>query len=291
MKKSYFFIFGLLFFFSLQAEICTQEKKCTWGSPTLSCIGIDHTFGDGIGYCDGYTSVRYLSFPFCMTSKGNWNPFIDLRFHVFDDSQLAGNVGMGFRYMPCFKDYILGFNLFYDYRQSETCGCSFDFHQLGLGIEFLSCPIDIYLNAYIPFDNEKVMCCCLFDDYSDAYYLERKLVQVGFPGVSLEFGRQFCCSPCIDTYISAQGYLFKETLCETAFGGLFRLNTFFKNFLFLEGIISYDPLFETNFQVKIGLNFCWGGKSCDRACCPAYRPIRRHEIIVLNEFCKWKWNF
>lgn len=291
MRILSFFLFVLLFFSSIYAEICKIEKKYTWGSPTLSCLSFDHVFGSGIGYCEGYSSVRYFSFPFCMENKGKWAPFIDLRAHVFDNVQFASNAGLGFRYTPCFKDYTFGFNLFYDYRHSDICNHEFSFHQLGIGLEFLSCPIDIYLNAYIPIDSEKIMCYCVFDHYSDAYYLEKKLVQVAFPGFSLEFGRQFCCSPCFETYVGAQGYLFKETLCETAFGGLFHLNTFFKKFLFIEGIISYDSLFETNFQAKIGLNICWGGRSCTQECCPSYRPIRRHEIIVLDEFCKWKWNF
>jgi len=272
----------LLFFLSFcSATLFAQDVKAT---PTY-LIG-SHTFGEGVGYDSGFSTIEALSFlTFC---KRNYWPFLDLQFHFFDDRQIAGNAGIGFRHCLYNSPRIIGFNAYYDFRRSEMGNW---YNQVGFGFEIFSSCFDFRFNAYIPFDREHVTELCVFDQYADGYVVRKKLIETAFRGFSLEFGAPFCLSDCIFSYFSLGGYFYKDTLCETAMGGYLKNFFYFKDVFFLEGRVSYDPLFETRFQGRVGISIPIG--KCYQKCgnCLQYWPVYRSNIIVLDEFCKWKWDY
>ena len=60
--------------------------------------------------------------------------------------------------------------------------------------------------------------------------------------------------------------------------------------------MSYDPVFKTRAQGEIALTFSFGGRvKKENNCLPSnadfMQAIQRNEIIVLDQFCRWKWNF
>lgn len=247
---------------------------------------LSHTVGKGVGYDSGYTTVESTFFP-NLCKRCFWT-FTDLRFHIVNDGTVASNLGMGIRYQPCNFSQIFGFNVYYDFRRSDR---KFNYNQIGFGFEILSCCYDFRVNAYIPFDRERIIDYCVFDQYEDGYVIRRKEVENAFRGFSVEFGRPFCFSICNYTYFALGGYFFKENICHTSLGSYFRSLVFVKNYLFFEGKISYDALFKTRLQGKIGLSIPLGRCSYKRGSCPQYQPVYRNELIVLDEFCKWKWNY
>ncbi len=93
--------------FSLHADaaIANEDEGCSVG-PQRSSIEFSHREPGGIGYPDGYTSMRY----FGATPLGSQSfiPFLDLRAHLFNSAKWAANAGRGARYV--FNSAALGFN-------------------------------------------------------------------------------------------------------------------------------------------------------------------------------------
>src|SRR4051812_21635157 len=57
-------------------------------------VDVRHTESKGVGYNDGYTTLEGFGI---YDHNSYFMPFLDLRGHVFNDGQLAGNVGLGER--------------------------------------------------------------------------------------------------------------------------------------------------------------------------------------------------
>ncbi len=72
--------------------------------------------GKGIGYRKGYTSLGLL-YNFEDTSNKTIQPYIDARCHYFNDNRWATNLGFGARYFSLTQQNLLGWNIFYDFRQ------------------------------------------------------------------------------------------------------------------------------------------------------------------------------
>lgn len=284
INKLLFFLFSFL----IIIFFCNSRLSAScFTNP--SCIYLDHTFGKGIGFDEGYTTIEYMTFPSWLCCKNNFWTFVDARLHVFDNGKLATNAGIGFRIQPRNYTSFFGFNVFYDFRQGSH---NFDYNQIGLGLEFLNCCFDLRLNSYIPIDSKNTIECCIFDDYQDGYFIKKDQVEAAFPGITLDVGKYICCSPSGSTYVQAGAYYYKRNKATTAFGGRFRVDVFVKNLFYFGGSISHDSQFDTRVSGRIGIRYCFGGSYCfDPVECLPNRPICRDELIILDNYCEWEWNY
>ena len=223
-----------------------------------STITLRHTGPEGIGYDSGYTTLDALFFPFSNAHE-LW-PFIDLRAHYFNNSEWAANAGLGFRYYSECGKRAYGIHGFFDYRSDDD----HDFHytQVGFGIEVLGQCYDVRVNGYFPIQSKNDILNCFFT-YPGDFFIDRKKFKAALAGFNLELGRYLCRSDCFQFYAAVGPYFYGGECCRTPFGGQFRVYLQYSNYITPCGIKQ---------QILS-------------------QPIRRNEIIVLDEFCKWKFNF
>ncbi|NGX39516.1 MAG: hypothetical protein KR126chlam1_00846 [Chlamydiae bacterium] len=295
-KKSLFFVLFLIG--TLLAPDQTHADECYSCDPCcedMLCIDslyltLRHIDPRGIGYDKGYTTLEALYFP-CL-DNACFHPFIDVRGHVFNDNEYAANAGVGVRYLPdpcC--NWVYGVNVFYDYRSDHDR--KLHFHQMGVGIEVLNdCCFDIRVNGYFPITTQKLVQRCTFDDFDGDFFMERKRYQNAFIGGNLEVGVPICTCWCwLDFYVAGGPYYYERD-CEDTFGGQVRLDAYICGCFRLGAMVSHDRLFNTRVQGVISYTFPLGG-TCVNDCgqCNVIRQVHRNEIIVLDEFCNWDWNF
>lgn len=101
-----------------------------------------HSQGAGVGYTHGYTTLEGFFAP--KREYKTWNPFLDLRGHVFNNSKFAANVGFGLRYIG--SSVAWGINGYYDYRNTSR----FHYNQVGAGLEAIGSFWSLRLNGYLP---------------------------------------------------------------------------------------------------------------------------------------------
>ncbi len=88
-----------------------------------------------------------------------WSPggtgllFLNPRTAIVDHDEQEGNLGIGYRQLLPKLDWILGANLYYDYRDTG----SFNYDQWGFGLELLSTWVDARANYYDPDDKRNVV--------------------------------------------------------------------------------------------------------------------------------------
>ena len=116
------------------ADACDLGTACRFSLSTRQ--------GKGIGYSEGYSSLDGFLTP-------NWQkpfqPFLDGRVHLFNNSRFAGNLGMGFRLMAL-DTWAFGINGYYDFRSEKSLSP----RQMGLGLEALNYNVDFRFNLYVP---------------------------------------------------------------------------------------------------------------------------------------------
>ncbi len=257
-------------------------------TPCIGSLTVRHIERGGVGYKEGYSTLEGLVFPIRSTNY-IW-PFLDLRFHRFDNNEIAANGGLGFRYNAFHNKIIFGLNTYFDYRSDHDH--RFHFPQIGCGFEMLSRALDLRVNGYFPLKKEKTIRHCVFDHYQGGFIMSRKKVEVALEGVDLEIGRSLRQTNLIDLYAAIGPYYYGGNACRHTIGGRFRLNLNIYDYFFIDGILSYDHLYKTKAQGQIRFNFpigCTSEKTRMRK--KLTQPIQRHEIIVLSKYCKWKKNF
>ncbi len=237
----------------------------------------------------GNDKLEGLIFPF--TSQKTVFPFLDLRGHVFNNGESAANAGIGLRIAPSTIDVLFGANVYYDYRFIRS-GASFN--QMGCGVELLGNRLDFRLNGYIPINTHKTLHTDLYDDYTDGYYILHKKYGSSMRGGNAELGCSFIKSKIVDLYSAIGPYYFTDHFLRNrhAFGGQFRLALTLAKYLSLEGLVTRDSLFKTRAQAQATLSLPIGCKkeqtNKDKR---LSQPIKRYEIIVLDNVNQWKWNY
>ena len=97
---------------------------CIEGRP--SHVEMRHREPEGIGYSTGYSTLQGFITP-------NWQrqfqPFFDVRGHMFNDGRTAANIGMGGRFAPG-DHWVFGLNSYYDFRDAKRLRS----HQIGVGL-------------------------------------------------------------------------------------------------------------------------------------------------------------
>lgn len=257
----------------------TNELPCRFYT------GFRHIEAKGVGYEKGYSTIESLVFP---VKSGGIYEFVDLRFHY--DNKIAANAGAGVRFIPCNNNYAYGLNAYYDYRR----GCHNDFHQLGIGAEFLSRCFDIRANGYFPVKDSATCSTCACTNYTNDYFIKRKKLEVAFRGGDLEVGELLLNRRCINLYAAIGPYFYQKCKgCKNnnIFGGRGRVVLAITRYLSLQGIITHDELFHTRVQGEIALHIPLGCGCCKEIRNFLAQPVVRHEMIVLDEECRWKWNY
>ena len=287
---------------ALSATLFSQKyydpKTCLEGSPSHASVG--HREHQGVGYNTGYTTVAGFLTP-------NWTrpfqPFLDLRGHIFNDGHFAANAGVGGRYS--INDYwSVGANVYYDFRDLTK----FNGNQIGPGMEILSKWADFRLNGYIPVGGSDFLYEPKFKDFkmNNAFFTHR--AEVALPNIQAEVGAPWNGAfGGMDFYFAGGSYyLFRRRLggfnFGNAWGGMARIAAKVYDGIDLGIDQFYDRIFHYNIQGYINFSYPLGPNTirktgsrwnrwyqrpeCNRDAINLARntqPVQRFEIIPVEE--------
>lgn len=240
---------------------------------------LGHTFGEGIGYSGGYTSVGLMVAPDFL--EGNSQTFLNLRGYRLSNKSYAGSIGIGQRY-PISR-MLIGGNVYYDYLHTHHG----TFNQFGLGAEVFTPKLNIYVNGYLPVGNKSRLAKrCIFDHYFDGFVMIKKQFNCVVSGLDLELEyfvvrRQgFELSAGVGTY-----YLKESKFNKSTVGGQFRLLADLTRF-FIEALVTSDGIYGTRVSGQLMLRIPLGSDSS------AYlQPVQRRGFIATQNRCCWDTNF
>lgn len=273
---------------------CFQKRCCNCYGPTY--LYVSHVEGDSIAFRNGYTSLGLFTVLGCQ--QCNFQPFIDVRGHIFNNGKKAANLGGGFRYFSCLRNSVYGVNAYYDYRE----GRSRDFHQIGVGLELLGPCWDLRVNGYLPIGKK------IGEDHAHKFpfnggqFAICRQRQEALTGFDAEIGKCFCiCLPqrcCIRElclYVAAGPYYYDSRSCaHNIWGGQARVALRKCCFDFEVGA-TYDPTYRSSAYARIAINIPFSWPCGESACCGCNyicEPVHRQEMIVLSkEHCSWRANF
>jgi hypothetical protein len=245
---------------------------------------------EGIGYPKGYATLEVLFAPYTLTRVV---PMVDVRGHHLYNDTYAGNVGLIGRYLPRHHCFIVGANIYYDFRE----GCMAFYNQIGCGMEILGRRWDFRFNAYVPLESKHESRCVF--DYPGGYFVDFKREEFALGGFNAELGYYFVKSNNFLLYAAAGPYNLSKNFDLNNWGGRVRLRPQFRDYLALELSVSYDHIFHTIFQGEIIVSvpfyqFYSKRNRIGPACIPdrqIYQPVQRFEIIPLKARGKTKKNF
>ncbi|MBS0585798.1 MAG: inverse autotransporter beta domain-containing protein [Verrucomicrobia bacterium] len=248
-------------------------------------IGLRHIEPKGIGYSKGYSTLDlfFTSLTFNQDIAG----FLDLRGHIFDNSYLAANAGVGLRYVG---SWILGANIYYDYRETKH----HNYNQIAAGLECLGEVVDFRLNGYFPFGSKESGYYGSAFDYFQGHYLYIKQSrEFALLGANAEVGFSFNALEEAPIYLAGGAY-FLNGNGHTAWGGKARASLSFMEYVKLEGSASYDTIFKWIGQGELTVSIPLGRKAKvqptkKRSCADqaillnkAVSPVSRSEIIPVD---------
>jgi hypothetical protein len=234
-------------------KVNNAAEKCRSPFQTMH-VGVRHTEARGVGYKHGYTTLEGFGIYDAHTSL---MPFVDLRGHIFDDGDFAGNVGIGARTYLSSMDYVLGAYLYYDVRSRTHRLLP---QQLSPGIELLGNRFEYRMNGYFPVGNDESRKY----DYKFAEFDEHSIIVKGkqqriMTGGDAEIGAHITQSTKYDVYAGVGPYYFTVS-DRSAWGGKVRLLGRFKQYVSFEASYSYDHLFKSIVQGTVGLSYPFGNK-------------------------------
>ncbi|MCK4934559.1 MAG: right-handed parallel beta-helix repeat-containing protein, partial [Simkaniaceae bacterium] len=207
----------------------------------------------------------------------NWDrvfqPFLDVRAHMFIDGRFASNQGIGMRFLPKSKQIAYGVNFYHDYRQTSNLNV----HQLGLGFDLLSHYVDFRANAYVPVANDKKTYSPEFYRFCGNSIEYKRRVKIAMPSANVELGAPIPGTFCrnFDLYVAGGAYyLFGKTVSQVSFddalGVKGRISAKIFDMLGLEFAISYDSVYRRRAQGMASISF----------------PLGRKKICMKKETCK-----
>ncbi|MFY7843265.1 MAG: inverse autotransporter beta domain-containing protein [Rhabdochlamydiaceae bacterium] len=240
-------------------------------------IEISHKEGRGLGYDQGYSSIKGFFIP-VNTLEDSFVPFIHMQGHLFKDLNPAFNLGTGIRYV---KDRILGVNAYYDYRQTSR----FSYDRMGLGLEFIGLKFDVHANAYLPLKNLKSVPY----DYRFSHFDEHSLFlketrEIPFKGFDCQIGALIDMGK-IPLYIGVAPYYLKSD-SQKAVGARILLKNFIQDHLSWHVNASYDAFFKGRFEGGVSLHLPAVHKKRAQTKKIRHRlvePVNRMEIIAVSE--------
>lgn len=225
----------------------------------LSRVNIRHREHHGVGWDKGYSSFTAFVMP-----KNNlfFIPFLDARLHVFNDGDIASNLGVGARFAPKKSAPIVGLNVYYDFREYS----SFSSHQASAGFEVLSSVVDFRASGYYPFSGKTKEEDVFFHTFKGNYALFKQEILYSLPCADAELGF-FLPEPMkqIKLYLAAGGYyLFKQHALHHQIGNApgfkARLSATPEDWISFNVEYTYDRLFKSRTNASINFNIPLGKK-------------------------------
>lgn len=289
MKKS-FLAFVLASFLSFNSASAVLNLFPNVQEPRFE---VGYAIGDFISVHRNYAEVGL----FLPVSFNTWQPFIDVTGYRFDNGKWASSAGLGIRKI-CNECSAIGVNAYYDYRRSDHRR---DFHQLGVGFEWLNKCWDIRVNTYFPVgDKNQTARFCKFD-IGDNFHATRRLNDYAYSGFDAEIGAPFLRYCGFDLYGAIGPYYYrnhhKHVKHRDFTGGFIRLELDWMTVFSIQLLASHDRVYRTNvqgiFAVAIPFDFfCFN--SCNENCgceCGITQAVQRNGIIQLDHCCNWTWNW
>ena len=227
------------------------QTSCIRGTP--SHASMRYRAPEGVGYRQGYGTVSGFLTP---NWQRNFQPFLDMRGHMFNDGRTASNVGIGSRFAT--GQWAFGANCYYDFRDARNLRA----HQIGPGLEVLNPYVDFRLNGYIPISNDTGKTPRRFAYASgNTLYIKQKAT-TALPNIGAEFGIPIP-GLVVDPYLSiGPYYLFEKHLlgkrCGASWGGMARLGVLIFDGISIGGEISYDREYKTRANGYASLSFPLG---------------------------------
>lgn len=264
----YFLLLPILVFAQSELPSAPANKKikslrdCGPGDPPMR-FGLRHIEANGIGYTEGYSTAElFLSSPY----SEDYRPFIDVRGHVFNNGKCAFNIGGGYR--TRWDKRIYGWNIYYDWRNTSRVR----YNQVGMGLEALGITWDFRVNGYVPVGATKSSWYHpIFDKFQgNQLYVNRKR-EFAMYGCNAEVAGRFPVGLGFEVVPAIGPYYFTNQ-GKNAVGGQFRFMAKYKDYVSLEGTVSYDTVFRDIYQGQIAIHFPFGKK----------REIRRDKSARLT---------
>lgn len=231
-------------------SICGNDENAIVAPPaepwTLRIEG-GYTVGRFMGFDRNYGEAGVFIAP---RTHVEWLPFVDLRGYLIDNGKRAFGVGLGLRSWDDCTNRAWGGNVFYNYQEAKFSA----FQRVGLGLESLGEDFDIRVNGYLVINGETKRGKLHTFHYPGDFIETCRIKEWAYSGVDAELGGYLCCGSCFRWYAGAGPYYFR-TDCQHIFGGFFRLQLFWRDHLRLEGRVSEDSEFHTQYQGKILVSF------------------------------------
>jgi hypothetical protein len=251
---------------------------------------LNHIGGEGISYCRGYTTLGYFH-PF-----SNWEcmsifPFIDAKLHHFANGKTAANIGTGIRYLPTCSNWILGANVYYDFRKGH-----FDrFHQIGIGFEALGSRFDFRINGYIPIGKKNYHSHAHVFSYIGDYQATCREFEKSLTGIDAEIGISLLRRPCycLELHLAAGPYYYSKKIDDKRItGGKVRLEVEYSCFnLALIGFYDKEHKGKVQAQIIVFFPLSCPSSSLWSHTCHVLRSVRREDILYTDCGCCWDWNW
>jgi len=262
------------------------EEPTTCGeAPRPYYVTLRHIEGHGVGYNQGYTTLEGF---FRTPNLDTWVPFLDLRYHFFNNGKPAANAGLGLRYLATSR--IWGINGYYDYRKTNHQ----HYNQISIGLESLGNIWDFRINGYLPVGKKTSgLFHARFEEFKNHYLYIRGKQEFVMKGANAEVGAHVNRYKNAPLYF-ALGPYYLEGQGKAAWGGEVRASADLFGYFRLEASTSYDNVFKWIGQGQISLVIPFGkekqiqskkGHSCRDQLILAKRAIQRvdrYEIIPVD---------
>jgi trimeric autotransporter adhesin len=232
-----------------QSRVTINDGQSQWPYDGPQ-FGLTHSTGSGLGFDRNFTTVDAFV-PLFDIQDGI--AFGDFRGLLESDLGPRGvNIGFGRRsYNPTFNG-IVGYYLYYDYRETETAF----FQQLSPGFELLKDGWEFRVNGYIP---------AIFGDRKsiDNRFFENSLLidraEVAYSGVDAEIGLAVPVLSQFETRVFGGGYYFNASNDKPVSGWKTRVESRVSDFLTVGVSIQQDDVFDTTVNATVALRFPGNG--------------------------------
>lgn len=236
---------------------CTYAQAIGQVGSVFSRLDIRHREHKGMGYDKGYSTAALFVSP---RVGATGLSFVDGRAHLFNNEDLAANLGVGIRFSDRAQTYLFGLNTYYDYRNIKWLST----HQLSGGIEILSRRMDVRLNGYYPFAGKYQDDPISFHGFKGHHMMVYHKVRYALPCADAELGWTLP-DPFdqVGLYLGVGGYyLFKQKGFNREVGNVpgvkARLTANPSSYLSLGAEYTYDRLFRGRANGFIALNIPLG---------------------------------
>lgn len=268
----------------IESSCCYPEDGIACCCPTAK-IFVSHLEGSGIGFSKGYSTLGFFSQYY--NCQKRYQPFFDVRGHIFNDGKWAANGAFGVRKWG--RRFLLGGYVAYDYRRFVQ----HNFSQIGLGVEALGNCWSFRANGYLPVGSKEKKSSLVFDTFKEHDIIVKRNSRLAMAGFDLDLERDWQVSENAHIIFGAGPYFFQGKFGKNALGGKARFFASLYDFIFLGTRLSYDQQFGFNaageIRLELPLNF-WDDFFCFNKCSRKVRNcllntriLERQEIVVVSK--------